>query len=283
MLVSIYMPTRNRADLVQRAAASVLTQTHRDIELLIVDDGSTDDTPAVLQAMANADPRVRIFRNEQSRGAPYSRNVAIGAATGAWITGIDDDDTFMPERIAALLAHWKLLESLGAEFSCLYTQDLYDNGQTSTPSSKRGTIFWHDLLEYNSVGNQIFCPIERLRGAGMFDTEMPAWQDLDVFIRVLKKFGPGRLLDAPLYRLNVDDRPDRISLSKKDKIVAAFERLSAKHPEADPRLRQALFLQAFGKLYGHRPDVKDTLRFFSFGWNFPNARRFAGLVLKKRG
>ena len=281
MLVSIYMPTKNRSDLLQRAAASVLAQTHPDIELLIVDDGSTDDTPAVMKAMAERDPRVRIFRNEQSKGAPFSRNIAISAARGEWITGLDDDDTFMPERIASLIDCWKLLVSAGAVFSCLYTQDVYDDGVSTSVSSKRGTIEWKDMLEFNVVGNQIFCLTERVKAAGMFDVDMPAWQDLDMFIRVLKQFGPARLLDAALYRLSVDDRVDRISKSKKAKIINAFERLSTKHPEAGDALRQKLFLQVFGKLYGHRPDVKDTLRFMSFGWDFNNARRFLGLILKR--
>jgi glycosyltransferase involved in cell wall biosynthesis len=281
MLVSIYMPTKNRSDLLQRAAASVLAQTHPDIELLIVDDGSTDDTPAVMKAMAERDPRVRIFRNEQSKGAPFSRNIAISAARGEWITGLDDDDTFMPERIASLIDYWKLLESAGAAFSCLYTQDVYDDGVSTSVSSKRGTIEWKDMLEFNVVGNQIFCLTERVKAAGMFDVDMPAWQDLDMFIRVLKQFGPARLLDAALYRLSVDDRVDRISKSKKARIINAFDRLSTKHPEAGDVLRQKLFLQVFGKLYGHRPDVKDALRFMSFGWDFNNARRFLGLILKR--
>lgn len=274
MLVSIYMPTKNRPDLLRRAVASVLAQTHQNIELLVVDDGSTDNTPAVLKELAEQDARLRYFRNETSRGAPFSRNLAITAATGQWITGLDDDDTFMPERIASLLAYWQLLEASKAAFSCLYTQDIYDDSHTLVPSQKRGSFGWLDMLEYNVVGNQIFTLTSRVQQSGMFDVDMPAWQDLDMFVRVMKQFGPARLLDAALYQLSVDDRPDRISQSKKAKIVNAFERISAKHPEVDNAVRQKLFLQVFGKLYGHRPDLQDSLRFFSYGWDFHNTKRF---------
>jgi len=279
MLVSVYMPTKNRAAMLGQAVDSVLNQTHRELELLIVDDGSTDDTPAVLQGLAAQDARVRTFRNEVSRGAPVSRNVAIDAARGEWITGIDDDDAFLPERLRALLAAWQLLESAGAAFSGLYTQDVYDDGRTQASSGKRGSVEWQDLLEFNTVGNQLFTRTSHMRAVGGFDPDMPAWQDLDLFIRILKRFGTARLLDAPLYTLSVADRPDRISKSKKARIVDAFDRVAAKHPEVSGTLRQLLYLQIFGKLYGHRPDWADARRFFADGWHFGTAKRFAGRVL----
>jgi len=273
MLVSIYMPTKNRPDLLRRAVASVLNQTHRELELLIVDDGSTDDTPAVLKALAEQDQRIRFFRNERSKGAPFSRNIAISAARGQWITGLDDDDTFMPERVAALLAYWQLLETIGVEFSCIFTQDIYDDGKKISYSNKHGTVAWKDLLEYNVVGNQIFTLTDRLKSCGMFDVDMPAWQDFDLFMRVLKKFGPAKLLDSALYRLSIDERPDRISRSKKERIISAFERLSAKHPEIENWQRQLLFLQVFGSLYSHRPGPADIAKFLTYGWNYANAKR----------
>lgn len=278
-LVSVYLPTKNRSALVQRAANSVLTQSYRDIELLIVDDGSTDDTPRILDELAADDPRVRVLRNEKSMGAPFSRNLAITASRGAWITGIDDDDMFLPGRIEAFVDYWRILESSGAQFSCIYAQDLYDSGTGTSQSYKRGTMHWEEMFEYNVVGNQIFSLTTRIKGAGMFDVQMPAWQDLDLFIRVLKQYGPARLLDAPLYLVSIDDRPDRISKSKKEKILVAFERLLNKHPEIENTRRQTLFLQIFGKLYGYNASFKDVLRFLSFGWNFRNAKRLLGVVL----
>lgn len=280
-LVSVYMPTRDRATLAQRAALSVLDQTHSEIELLVVDDGSTDDTPNVLGTLAAQDNRVRLFRNEASKGAPFSRNVAISEARGEWITGIDDDDVFAPERVEALLGYWKVLERAGVQFSCLYTQDVYDSGEHVSRSSKRGDVTWLDLLEYNTVGNQIFTLTERVRICGMFDVGMPAWQDLDLFMRITKRYGPAKLLDAALYTLNLENRSDRISKSKKQRIIDAFVRLSSKHPEITGVGRQKLFLQVFGRLYGHRPDMRDVKTFLACGWDYRNTRRFLGLLLRR--
>ena len=82
---------------------------------------------------------------------------------------------------------------------------------------------------------------------------MPAWQDLEAFIRVLRKFGPAKLLDRGLYFLNIDLRPDRISVGSKQKLLAAYGRLAEKNQGLSAITRQALLLQAFGGLYGSAP------------------------------
>ena len=286
MLVSVYMPTRNREALAAKAIASVLAQTHRNLELIVVDDGSTDGTPGLLAREAARDPRLRFFRNDTSRGAPYSRNLAITHARGEWITGLDDDDMFHPARIEAFLSCWQMLERCGTAFSCLFSQDIYEYEKTrethTTTTRKPGNLEWRHLFEFNSIGNQIFTLTQRLRDAGMFDTGMPAWQDLDLFIRVLKAYGPAKLLDAPLYHLSLEDRPDRISRQKKERILQAYDRLSHKHPEASPREKQSLFLQVFGDLYGFRPGVGDLRRFATYGWDRINAKRFLKALLKAK-
>lgn len=282
MLVSIYMPTKNREALAAKAIASVLEQTYRNVELIVVDDGSTDGTPEMLARESARDARLRFFRNETSCGAPYSRNLAISNAKGEWITGLDDDDVFHASRIEAFVALWQILEQSGEKFSCIFSQDIYDYETYTTTTRKSGNVEWRDLFEFNGVGNQIFTRTECVRSVGMFDTDMPAWQDLDLFIRVLKTHGPAKLLDAPLYRLSLADRPDRISKQKKERILLAFERLARKHPDADARQIQRLFLQVFGELYGFRPGPGDMRRFASYGWDRVNAKRFVKALLKPR-
>jgi hypothetical protein len=166
------------------------------------------------------------------------------------------------------------MERIDPQFSCLFSQDVYDYGTRHVVSRKSGNIEWLDLFEYNGIGNQVFTLTERLRAVGMFDEGMPAWQDMDLFIRLVKQYGAAKLLDAPLYTLSLEDRPDRISKQKKERILMAFERLSAKHTEPERRNIQSLFLQIFGELYGFKPDLDDVRRFASYGWNFANAKRF---------
>lgn len=280
MLVSIYMPTKNRVALLKRAVESVLAQTHRELELWVVDDGSTDDTQDYLQRVSTVDPRVHVLRNDHSVGAPRSRNLAISNARGEFITGLDDDDRFHEQRIERLVQAWQRREAAGERFSCLFTQDLEIAGSDERVSEKPAQVDYTDLFFYNLIGNQIFTRREHLVGAGLFDEHMPAWQDLDLFMRVLKKYGPALLVDEPLYVLELAGTSDRISLSSV-RVNAAYERLAKKVEDHAPVLRQGLFLQRFGKLYGYGLSAADLRAFWRFGLHARTFKRLVGILLRQ--
>ena len=88
-LISVYMPTYNRSQMMQRAVNSVLAQDYEHFELLIVDDCSKDDTWQVLNELYGQHPKIRLFRQEVGRGACAARNLAIKAAAGEFVTGIN--------------------------------------------------------------------------------------------------------------------------------------------------------------------------------------------------
>lgn len=99
-LVTIIMTVWNAEKTIDYAIRSVLAQTWRNIELIIVDDVSTDNTPAIVRDFASKDNRIRVFRNSVNVGPYVSRNVAVTQARGDWITCHDADDWAHPERIA---------------------------------------------------------------------------------------------------------------------------------------------------------------------------------------
>lgn len=99
-LVSVLMAAWNAEATVAMAVRSVLNQSWRNLELLVVDDASTDHTWPILNRLAQDDPRLRIWRNPINAGPYLSRNVALSQARGQWITGHDADDWAHPERIA---------------------------------------------------------------------------------------------------------------------------------------------------------------------------------------
>lgn len=98
-LVSVVIPAYNRADTVGRAVDSALAQTLEDIEVLVVDDGSTDDTGAVVAAYD--DPRVRLLSHDGNRGRSAARNTGIEAAQGEFVAFLDSDDQWLPGKLAA--------------------------------------------------------------------------------------------------------------------------------------------------------------------------------------
>ena len=97
-MFSIILPTYNRAHMLSGALGSVRKQTFQDYEVLIVDDGSVDNTPQIIQGWIK-DPRFKYHRLEKNIGNMHCRNLALGMAQGAWITNIDSDDFWMPDRL----------------------------------------------------------------------------------------------------------------------------------------------------------------------------------------
>jgi hypothetical protein len=100
--VSVVIPTRNRPHLVRRAVTSALAQTHRDVEVIVVIDGPDPETAGLLATIADA--RLRVLTPETNQGAAAARNLAVRAATSPWIAFLDDDDAWLPEKLAAQLA-----------------------------------------------------------------------------------------------------------------------------------------------------------------------------------
>ena len=111
--VSVVMPTHERPGLLERAARSVLDQSGVEVELLVVDDASADDTPE-REALLAEDPRVVVVRNPVSLGPGGARNAGIARATGDVLAFVDDDDVVLPDALARLVGVLDADTGLGA-------------------------------------------------------------------------------------------------------------------------------------------------------------------------
>ena len=263
MLISVYIPTKNRARLLAAAVESVRQQTIRDLELIVVDDGSTDDTPALLSGLAADDPRLRVIRYEQSLGGAAARNAAIRAARGTFVTGLDDDDRFRPDRLHRFIDAWHRLAG-GGRLSCLYSQIAVVVDEAITEySHKPQSVTFEDMFRENLVGNQIFAPKGHYLEAGLFNVALPAWQDLEFFMRVLKVGGAARLDDAPTYFWDDSSRADRISKKSAEKIRLAFNAVADIHAEGNRQRLRHLYSQLYR--YGVRPTRADLERIATLG------------------
>ncbi|CAB0151186.1 GalNAc(5)-diNAcBac-PP-undecaprenol beta-1,3-glucosyltransferase [Pseudidiomarina piscicola] len=232
MLISVYMPTHNRGPLLCRAIDSVLAQTHDDLELLIVDDGSSDGTWDVLQNYMAKDDRVRAFRNETPKGACAARNRAIKAARGKFVTGLDDDDTFLPERLALLLKHYD------SQYAFICSGYFWVTQKRSKPTMCVDKVITLDSqLDANHATNQVFVERSRMLDIGGFDEELVALQDYDCFTRLIKAYGPAFRLGQPLQNIFVEHGGPRISSQRKSRL--GFARFMQKHG-ADMQRRQRI-------------------------------------------
>jgi glycosyltransferase involved in cell wall biosynthesis len=102
--VTVLMPARNAAATIAASIQSVLHQTMRDLELIVVDDGSTDETKDIVDAFAATDPRVQVISGP-ARGEPAARNVGLAAARGRWTAMLDADDLACPDRLERQVAY----------------------------------------------------------------------------------------------------------------------------------------------------------------------------------
>lgn len=118
-LVSVVLPTHDRAAILPRAVRSVLGQTWAELELVVVDDASRDGTHELLNEIADTDPRVRVVRREWSQrdGNPENpRNAGLVAARGEYVGFLDDDDRYRPELLARMVAFLRARPELGLAY-----------------------------------------------------------------------------------------------------------------------------------------------------------------------
>ncbi len=281
MLVSVYIPTKNRLELLQRAVASVLAQTHQELEVIVGDDGSTDGTVPWLEGLCAQDDRVRFFHHDQSLGAPAARNKAIRSTQGEWVTGLDDDDRFLPERLAQFVEHAVRLDAAGVRYSGLYSTELIESERHSYVLQKPHASTFQSLFHHNSIGNQIFARRAAYLEAGLFDESMPAWQDLDLFLRMVHTCGPAHLVPMVSYVLADDDRSDRISKKKKPKLLDAYARIAAKWPQVPAKDKQRLYLQLLAPFYGFPLEWDDVRRYFGQGVSLAAGARLVKLAARR--
>jgi glycosyltransferase involved in cell wall biosynthesis len=183
-LVSVVIPTHNRAGLLARAVRSVLEQTYCHFELLVVDDASTDDTEKTMGRFC--DGRIRYIKHLECRGGSAARNTGIAQARGDFIAFLDDDDEWLPDKLALQMARFRENPRIGA----VYTGLLFVECETGRIVNvriprKRGYLF-DDLMVSNVVGtpSTVVVRKELLDRAGLFDETIRALEDLDMWRRM---------------------------------------------------------------------------------------------------
>lgn len=145
-LVSIVMPAYNCEKYVVEAINSILAQTHQNWELLVLDDGSKDNTLQVINEFGNRDSRIRPLQNEKNMGVSATRNRGIELASGEWIAFLDSDDMWEPSKLEK---QFKVAEENSAEF--LFTGSSYIN-EEGEPF--KGIFEVPDKVSYKKLRNQ---------------------------------------------------------------------------------------------------------------------------------
>lgn len=273
-LVSIYIPTKNRLKLLRRAVYSVLGQTYRNIELIVVSDGSEDGSCEFVNSIVS-DISVRLIHNENSVGACVARNQAIEVANGYFVTGLDDDDFFIPHRIERFLEHWALLTSQKASFSCLFDSRIVNDGSRIFVESTNDTVGLKDILSANQIGNQVFTRRDWMITAGCYDAKMPAWQDWELWVRLLEQFGDAKNIQQHSYFSDMSHEFERITMKSGGKIRSAAQLFYAKHCANIDRLE---LLRALGRY----PQIGFTFNDLWVLFRGKEYRKVAGQLVRRK-
>lgn len=193
-LVSIVIPAYNRAWCLAEAVDSVLAQEFRDFELIVVDDGSADGTPLLLEGYGDA---IRVLRRG-NRGVSAARNAGIAAARGGLIAFLDSDDLWLPGKLSRQVAFFT---SHPEALICQTEEVWVRNGRRVNPGKrhrKRGGMIFEPSLDLCLVSpSAVMVRRELFERAGLFDESLPACEDYDLWLRVSCRF-PVHLIETPL-------------------------------------------------------------------------------------
>jgi glycosyltransferase involved in cell wall biosynthesis len=204
--VSVVIPTYNRARCLAEAVDSVLAQEEAEVELIVVDDGSTDGTAHMLAGYGEA---IRVLRQE-NRGVSAARNAGIAAAQAELLAFLDSDDVWLPGKLRAQVDFF----AARPEALICQTEELWvKNGRRVNPGRrhrKRGGMIFEASLELCLVSpSAVMTRRELFERVGRFDEGLPACEDYDLWLRVSRRF-PVHLIEAALI-VKRGGHPDQLS------------------------------------------------------------------------
>ncbi len=225
--ISVVIPTYNRAGVLPRAIDSVLNQTYDNYEIVIADDGSTDNTREVVQSYEF--DRINYIRHESNKGQNVTRNTGITNAKGKYISYLDSDDVLFKNHLKVVVDK---LDSLSEEFAGVYTGRQTDHGDyLVTNEVHEGELTLEELFRsgnaYQHIAGSISLTFRNkiIEDVGLHDESVTAGTDLDYFIEILKKY--------KLYGINQPlckafKQADSVSIDTK-KVIQGEKRLVNKH------------------------------------------------------
>lgn len=209
-LVSVVIPTYNRSGRVARAVASVIEQSFDDKEILVVDDGSRDDTGQALESFLG---RIRLLRHESNLGVSAARNTGIRASSAPLVAFLDSDDRWMPAKLETQVRFFRKQPDAVA----CQTQEIWvRNGRRVNPARKHlkptGDIFEPSLERCLVSPSAVMLRRTLLEEVGLFDEKLPVCEDYDLWLRISCRY-PIHLIDQDLL-VREGGHPDQLSAGR---------------------------------------------------------------------
>ncbi|HVX92880.1 MAG TPA: glycosyltransferase family 2 protein [Candidatus Dojkabacteria bacterium] len=187
-LITIITPVHNEQDGIKRAIQSVVNQTYTNWEMIIINDASTDDTSKVVRELIKKDRRIRFEDLKNNVGGSAARNIGIKKARGEYVTFLDGDDEFLPNKLEEMLN----FSLKGENKFCTVVADYFEESNNKlkriiipdvrNPILSLLTMEWHV-----ASGSNLFIPKDLLNVIGLYSEKYPRHQDIEFLIRCLQK------------------------------------------------------------------------------------------------
>ena len=281
-LVSVVIPTWNRAGLIVRAINSVLSQTYSNWELIIVDDGSTDNTDEVVKKFQENDTRIRFIKHEKNSGGnSVPKNIGIKNAAGEYIAFLDSDDEYLPEKMEKQINLFNKSEIKNLGF--VGCNNFRINGETSleTKILDKGNIYEKLLHNYFiTTPGIIMIKREVLNKIGKFDENLKFSNDTDFFIRIAKSGFNFYFVDEPLFKYHEHNSSMTNTFNEDSKIQELLKIYERNITDLNSEEFFALAMGSFEK-----SDYKKSREYFnkSFKLKATNTKSFVGFLLLSTG
>ncbi|HEX4343304.1 MAG TPA: glycosyltransferase, partial [Verrucomicrobiae bacterium] len=243
--VSIIIPAFNAAGVIAETLESVRNQTFTDFEVLIIDDGSSDNTCIVAKSFCDADPRFRLIPCRHT-GLPTTRNTGIAQAGGEWIAFLDADDIWLPEKIARQMELVAARPEVDFTFTNYHfwdgTRDLRTRSYSEGMSAKDEVL--PRLIERCSYAiSTVMVRSDLLQLVGLFDTTLPSCEDWDLWLRMAENGMLVAGIKEPLVRYRRwpgNMTKNRLVMAESKIAVLEKNLRQTRHPELRPIYQHAL-------------------------------------------
>ncbi len=269
MKISVIIPVFNRPQMVQRALRSVLEQTEPPLEIIVIDDGSTDETPSVLNTFV---PQVQIIR-QPNKGVSAARNAGILQARGDWIALLDSDDQWLPNKLQLA----REFVTAHPQIRIFQTEEIWiRHGKRVNPRKKHqkhgGWIFKQSLPLCIVSPSAVVIHKSVFETVGLFDETFPVCEDYDLWLRVSRFFEIGldtrpgiikygghddqlskKYWGMDLYRVKAIEKHVNDSTLPLELKLAALEELLKK---------LNILIQGARKRHKHYPQLEEKFQFY---------------------
>jgi glycosyltransferase involved in cell wall biosynthesis len=246
MLISVVLPTFNREKQLPRAIASVLSQSYRNLELIIIDDGSTDSTEEIVKGYSDA--RIRYYKQDLNKGGSAARNVGIKSARGEMVAFQDSDDEWLPDKLERQV---RKFSEVGDDVGVIYCgyESVFERTNEVVSSSipdEKGDVYKRMLIGCITGTLTVVVRVSCFKKAGLFDEKMQSCHDWDLWIRISKyyKFDyvPEILAKAYIHGNQLSTNLET-KIKGKEKILEKYKEELIKDSSFYKRYLMGLYLQ----------------------------------------